>query len=390
MTDKIKVMHLITMLELGGAQQNTLYTVSHLDKNFFDVYLGSGPGGILTEEAHTLLGSKFEIIPHLIREIRPFYDIRALFEIISYIKKIKPLIVHTHSSKAGILGRFAAYFSKVPIIIHSIHGYGFTRYQNIIKYKLLKLIEKIISRYTTHFICVSEANKIQGIKYKLFNEDKVSIIRSGIEMHLFKEADGEKIRKEFSLGRNSPLIVMIACFKPQKAPLDFVYAAEIVHKRKPEAHFMLVGDGILRKEIQNVIRGRNLAECFYLAGWRRDVPSILAASNVVVLTSLWEGLPRTIIEAIASKKPIVATKVDGTADIIKDGINGFLAKPHDINTIANKIIKLLDNKQLVNKFIEESQAILPEFDIDLMVKQQENLYHHLLQKLNLNKNNSLK
>lgn len=383
MIDKIKIMHLVTMLELGGAQQNTLYTVSHLDKSYFDVYLGSGPGGILTEEATTLLGSKFEIIPHLIREIKPFYDIRALFDIIYYIKKVKPLIVHTHSSKAGILGRTAAYLSKAPIIIHSIHGYGFTRYQNIIKYNLLKLIERIVSKYTTHFICVSEANKIQGIKYNLFNKDKVSIIRSGIEINLFKEADGERIRKEFSLEKNNPLIVMVACFKPQKAPLDFIYAAEIVHKRKPEARFMLVGDGILREEIQKAIRERNLSDCFFLAGWRRDVPSILAASNVVVLTSLWEGLPRTIIEAIASKKPVVATKVDGTADIIKDEINGFLAKPHDINTIATKIIELLENKQLANKFVKESQAVLPEFDIDLMVKQQEKLYFNLLKKFNL-------
>jgi len=378
MNQKVKVLHLITMLELGGAQQNTLYTVSHLNKNYFDAYLGSGPGGILTNEAYSLLNDKFHIIPHLIREINPIYDLAALFELIFYIKKIKPMIIHTHSSKAGILGRTAAYLTGVPIIIHSIHGYGFTKYQNIIKFHLLKFAEKIVSKYTTHFICVSEANKKQGIEYKLFDNNKVSLIRSGIELNLFRGVDGKKIRQEFSIEEEQPLVSMIACFKPQKAPSDFIKVAELVHKQKPQVRFMLVGDGVLKNDIQKMIEEKNLKECVFLTGWRRDIPQILAAADIIVLTSLWEGLPRTIIEAIASKKPIVATKVDGTADIIQDGYNGFLAQPHDIETIASKIITLLEDKALYNKFIHNSQAILNEFDINLMVEQQEKLYLELI------------
>jgi len=378
MNQKVKVLHLITMLELGGAQQNTLYTVSHLNKNYFDAYLGSGPGGILTNEAYSLLNDKFHIIPHLIREINPIYDLAALFELIFYIKKIKPMIIHTHSSKAGILGRTAAYLTGVPIIIHSIHGYGFTKYQNIIKFHLLKFAEKIVSKYTTHFICVSEANKKQGIEYKLFDNNKVSLIRSGIELNLFRGVDGKKIRQEFSIEEEQPLVSMIACFKPQKAPSDFIKVAELVHKQKPQVRFMLVGDGVLKNDIQKMIEEKNLKECVFLTGWRRDIPQILAAADIIVLTSLWEGLPRTIIEAIASKKPIVATKVDGTADIIQDGYNGFLAQPHDIETIASKIITLLEDKALYNKFIHNSQAVLNEFDINLMVEQQEKLYLELI------------
>lgn len=374
----IKVCHIITMLELGGAQQNTLYTVSHLDKNNFDTYLCFGPDGILTDEANVLLPERTFLIPHLIREINPYYDTRALIELYALLKKIKPHVVHTHSSKAGILGRTAAYLAKIPVIIHSIHGFGYTRYQNPIAYHLLKAAERIASRFTTHFIAVSQANLNQGIKEKLFTADKVSLIRSGIPLNSFKNADPSSVREEFSLLPGQPLITMIACFKPQKSPLDFIKVADHVHKINHDARFLLVGDGALRKPLEDEIKSRNLDKVVILTGWRRDIPAIIAASNIIVLTSLWEGLPRTVIEAIAAEKPVVATSVDGTADIIKDGETGFLVAPHDITSFAEKILLLLKDTSLCTKFIQASQNLLPEFDIDLMVNKQEHLYQSLV------------
>lgn len=366
------------MLELGGAQQNTLYTVTHLDKNNFETYLCFGPGGILTDEAIALLPKRTFLIQHLIREINPYHDTRALIELYDILKKIKPQVVHTHSSKAGILGRTAAYLARIPVIIHSIHGFGYTRYQNPIAYHLLKAAERIATKFATHFIAVSQANLNQGIKEKLFTAEKVSLIRSGIRLDSFWNVDPSSVREEFSLSPDQPLITMIACFKPQKAPLDFIKVADQIHKINQDTRFLLVGDGALRKPIEEEIKSRNLDKVVILTGWRRDIPAIIAASNIIVLTSLWEGLPRTVIEAIAAEKPVVATSIDGTADIIKDGETGFLVAPHDITSFAEKILLLLSDPSLRTKFIGASQHLLPEFDINLMVQKQGQLYQSLL------------
>jgi glycosyltransferase involved in cell wall biosynthesis len=378
MQEKIKVCHIITMLELGGAQQNTIYTTAHLDQEKFNAYLLYGPGGMLTDDAKAALPGKTFLIPHLIRKIHPYYDTRAFFELYAVLKKLKPAIVHTHSSKAGIVGRTAARLAGVPIIIHSIHGFGYTKYQNILKYQLLKSAEWFVSKFTTYFIAVSNANLDQGIKEKLFDASRVILIRSGISLDSFRNAVPGTIREEFHIQEDQPLITMIACFKPQKAPVDFIKVADEVHKTLPNARFLLVGDGILRESIEDEIRQRNLAGIIKLTGWRREIPQIIAASDIIALTSLWEGLPRTIIESMAAGKPVVATGVDGTSDIIQDGTNGFLAAPHDIESFAKKILALLSDKTLQAEFSQSSQNILSEFDIDLMVKKQEQLYLHLL------------
>lgn len=377
---KIKVLHIITKLELGGAQQNTIFTVNNLNKDKFDAFLAFGGGGILTEETKQRLSEKAILVPFLVREINPYYDLLALIQLYKIIKKIKPQIVHTHSSKAGILGRTASFIAGVPIIIHSIHGFGFNKYQNKFLYFLLKGAEKIVSKFTTHFIAVSQANIEQGIKEKLFNLDKVSLIRSGIDLNYFKLINESTIRSEFNIENSSSIITMIACFKHQKAPLDFIYIAEKIIQFKKNIKFFLVGDGELRKEIENEIRKRNLENYVILTGWRRDVGNIICGSDIIVLTSLWEGLPRTIIEAMVLNKPIVATNVDGINDVIKDGENGFLITPHNINEFANKILALLKDKELYNKFANASKNI-DEFDINLMVRKQEELYIRLIQLL---------
>jgi len=379
---KIKVLHIITKLELGGAQQNTIFTVNNLNKEKFDAYLAFGGGGILTEETMQRLSEKAILIPCLLREINPYYDLLALIKLYKIIKQIKPQIVHTHSSKAGILGRTASFIAGVPVIIHSIHGFGFNKYQNKFLYFLLKGTEKLVSKFTTHFIAVSQANIEQGIKEKLFDLNKVSLIRSGIDLNYFKSINESTIRREFNIDISSSIITMIACFKPQKAPLDFIYIAEKIVQFRKNIKFLLVGDGELRQEIENEIRKRNLENYVILTGWRRDIANIIYGSDIIVLTSLWEGLPRTIIEGMVLNKPIVATNVDGIIDVIKDGENGFLIAPHNINEFANKILILLNDRELYNKFANSSKN-LEEFDINSMVKKQEELYIRLIKDLRI-------
>jgi glycosyltransferase involved in cell wall biosynthesis len=187
---------------------------------------------------------------------------------------------------------------------------------------------------------------------------------------------GDK-KRELGVAPTLPLVTMIGCLKPQKAPLDYVAVANLVLQEK-DAHFILVGDGILREKVEKRMAGLGLRERFTLLGWRRDIPEILAATDIFCLTSLWEGLPRVLPQAMIMGIPIVATKVDGTPEAVTDGENGFLIAPHDVRGMAEKIVYLLSYSDKAQDMGERSKAMVGEFDIWKMVDEQEELYLRLL------------
>lgn len=381
------MVHIITKLELGGAQENTLFTLSHLDRKNFEPYLITGKEGLLVEEALQIDGVTTYLVPDLIREVRPLTDLKGFFSIFKLLKKIKSnslssekLIVHTHSSKAGIIGRWAARIVKADAIIHTYHGFGFNDYQPFLVKWFYIYLEKITASITSRFICVSQANQNKGIKLGLFKGDKSLLIRSGIDLERFSnpQKTREQVRKELNIPLDTPLVTMVACFKPQKAPLDFVKVAALIKKELPLSQFLLVGDGILRKEIEE-LRGRlNLNNELHLPGWRRDIPEILNASDCLILTSLWEGLPRVFPQAMCLGLPIVATRVDGATDVIIDGENGFLLNPHDLQGMAEKTVYLLKNPAIAKNMGATGKERIREFDCWIMLRQQEELYNSLL------------
>ncbi len=380
----IKVVHIITKLELGGAQQNTLYTVSHLDKTEFIPILITGLEGLLVDDAKRL-GIEAHFLPSLVREINPVKDIQALFDIRRLLLSIKrssqsPIIVHTHSSKAGIIGRWAAYLAGIPVIIHTYHGYGFNDYQSILQRWFFIFLERLTAKITTRFIAVSKNNIEKGINAKIFSSDDVELIRSGIDISEFSDVKIDKAikKKELGVELGKPLVGMIACFKPQKAPLDFVKAAHLVCQKMSDVRFVVAGDGELRPPMEELINSLDLKDKIKLLGFRRDIPEIMKCLDVFVLTSLWEGLPKVIVQTIAAGIPIVATEVDGSSEVIKNGINGFLVKPGDVEGIAEKIMYILQKPKDFKFEISGLKSILDEFDINLMVKKQGKLYEALV------------
>lgn len=382
----IKVVHIITKLELGGAQQNTLYTVSRLNKNKFIPILITGSDGLLIDDAKRL-SIEAHFLPSLVREINPVKDIQALLDIRRLLLSIKsssqsPIIVHTHSSKAGIIGRWAAFFAGVPVVIHTYHGYGFNDYQSILKRGLFIFLERLTAKITTRFIAVSKNNIEKGINAGIFRSNDVELIRSGIDISEFMDVriDKAKKKKELGVEPDKPLVGMIACFKPQKAPLDFIKAARHVHQKMPDVKFIVAGDGDLRPAMEDLINSLGLMDKIRLLGFRRDIPEIMKCLDVFVLTSLWEGLPRVIVQAFAAGIPVVATAVDGSSEVVKNGVNGFLVKPGDVEGIAEKIVHILQKPNGFKFQISDFKSILDEFDIDLMVRQQERLYMGLIQK----------
>ncbi|MDF1535210.1 MAG: glycosyltransferase family 4 protein [bacterium] len=390
MTAPVPVIHIITKLEFGGAQQNTLYTVSALDRERFTPVLLTGSEGYLMDEARGLAEERkvaLEIVPGMERSIRPGRDWAAYREIVGLLDPYRggPAIVHSHSSKAGILGRWAAWKAGIPVVIHSIHGFGFTPAQSPAKRWLFMTAEKATSKITDHFIAVSHANRKEGLRLGLFPPGGCTVIRSGFDLDLFRTAEKMSLNLStiINIPETSPVVLMVACLKPQKAPLDFVRVAARVHERIPDARFILAGDGELKNAISNEINHLGLSGIVLPLGWREDIPQLMKSSRVVVLTSLWEGLPRVIPQAMAAGRPVVASAVDGSVEAVRDGVDGYLCEPGDVKTMAERVTALLLDPDKAAAMGRAGQGAVGEFDRDLMVRQQEELYEQLLKEKGL-------
>ena len=373
----IRVLHIITRLELGGAQRNTLYTVANLDRSLFSVGLAWGPGDELDSDAMEIEDLERYEISAMTRPIAPRMDLRALRDLRRAIRAFEPDIVHTHSSKAGILGRTAAHLEKVSTVIHSIHGWGFTPLQSPAKRRLFLAAERRVARWTDHFIAVSQANIDQGRDLGLLGEN-ISLIRSGIDLSPFGySSDPAPVRRQLAIPEGVAVVTQIGNLKPQKAPLDFVRMAAIVASSFPEVHFVIAGDGPLREQVNDLANVLGITDRLHLPGWWRDVPALLAATDVAVLTSRHEGLPRAVVEALAAGVPVVATAVDGTPEVVREGVNGFLAPPGDVERLAAGVCTLLEDEDRRRVMGEAASQGLEEFDIDVMVRRQEELYQCL-------------
>ncbi len=378
---KIKVAHIITKLELGGAQQNTLYTLKHLNREKFETILISGKGGVLDREAFLSLMNRVFFIGELVRKINPLFDFIALIKIWHLLKKEKINLVHTHSSKAGILGRWAAKLAGVSYIVHTYHGFGFNDYQKWPVRWLFIGIERITAYITTKLVVVSGENTKKAMANKIGKKNQYVVIHSGIKIKevSFNPIIRKEKRKEFGFRDEDFVVGMIACFKPQKDPISFVLLAHKVSAYLPQAKFLLVGDGLLRPSIEKLISKLNLQEKIKLPGWRRDISLLLQTFDIMVLTSLWEGLPRVFLEAMVLGVPIVATRVDGATEVIKNGINGFLVSPKDMESMAQKVVYLFKNAEERKQMGIRAKEMLPfSFDIDEMVKKIEELYKQLI------------
>ena len=382
---RIKVFHIITKLELGGAQRVTLQTLSSLDRELFSPGLITSSQGMLLGEALQIDDLQVFLVPSMIREISPVRDLIALLKIWRILRSEKVNIVHTHCSKAGVVGRWAAYLAGVPIRIHSVHGFAFSSFMPRRQRWLFLLIEKLTSRITTHFFVDSQANAEQGKRHRLFRRDNYSRVTPGIPLVQFTEAkvDVEGERGRLGINPGEKVVGMIACFKPQKAPLDFIHLAGKVVQRLPESRFLLVGGGELRGKIERLMRQLGLEGRVILTGWRWDIPRIIALCQVMVLTSLWEGMPTVLPMAHAMKKPVVATRVDGNAEVVRDGENGFLVPPRNPEAMAEKVLYLLQHPKTACQMGERGYQEVGKYDYPLMVSRQEELYRQLIDRFDL-------
>ena len=380
---KINLLFVITQLELGGAQKQLLSLIKDINRQRFNIFLITAKRGILLDDALSIEGVKVNTSRWLQPAINPLKDVLALGTIYHFIRQNNIDIVHTHSSKAGIIGRWAGKLAGVGNIVHTVHGWSFHDYQNPFMYRFSVFLEILTGKITDKFIVVSNYDKEKGLSRHIGKSNNYQLIKYSINFEEFKKSPDSSIRngirKELGIKENTPLVGMVSCLKPQKSPLDYIRVAALVSKAHPEVKFILVGDGILRKKVEYLIERYSLKEKITLLGWRKDISALLSAMDIFVLTSLWEGLPVIVLEALISQKPVVITDTGGVSEVVKQGTSGFLVAPGEVKSIAENIIELIKNKQLRTELEKNAcEAVDSNFDIRTVLDQTQDLYGKLV------------
>jgi glycosyltransferase involved in cell wall biosynthesis len=374
-----KVFHVITKLELGGAQKVVLMTLDRLPADEYERALVTGTEGLLVESATQITGLRTLWIQPLVREIHPVKDVAAFFKLWQMFRRERPDVVHTHSSKAGILARWAAKLARVPVIFHTVHGFSFNDFQRPIVRGTYQWLERVTARVTDKLVMVSYADAEKGEQVGIFKRGDWILCRAGIYLEEFmKSGPRRRQLSAWGIPENRVIVGMVSNFKPQKSPVDFVDVAAKVLKQTHSVHFVMAGDGELRPKVEDRVHEHGIGNNFTLLGWQHDMPETYRNLDVVVLTSLWEGLPCVFSEAMASELPVVATNVDGAREAIIDGDNGFLHEPHDVDAMATSVLKLVTDEELRRTMGKRGRQRVMEFDIGTSVAALDAAYREML------------
>jgi len=353
--------------------------LERLPRNRYELGLVSGPEGLLRQYAESIPDLNRVWLPSFERKIHPAKDFRTLVALYLLFRKERPDIVHTHSSKAGILGRWAAWLAGVPTVFHTAHGFGFNDTQGRLTYALYIWLERLTSSITTRYVVVSNANAERAEKAGILKPGNWLLCRDSVPVHEFLEASRMQAEPmAWRTGLDRTIVGMVACFKPQKAPEDFVDVATRVLAERKDVHFVMVGDGDLRPAVESRIREHGIQEHVTLLGWQRNMPEIYRNLDIFVLTSLWEGQPCVLSEAMASRLPIVATDADGAREAIIDGETGFVCRRRDVEAIAERVLQLAADPKLRRSMGEAGLRRAHEFDIETSVARLESAYRECL------------
>ncbi|MBS3762906.1 MAG: glycosyltransferase family 4 protein [Planctomycetes bacterium] len=382
-----KIVHIITRMILGGAQENTLLSCEGLNRSpEWDVTLLTGPAigpeGELIRRARKS-GIRTVVIPEMRRAISPWRDSVSLGKILEYLRVKEPDIVHTHSSKAGVLGRLAAHFARVPVVIHTIHGLPFHPYENVFSNAVYIAAEKLGAACCGRIACVADAMAEQALAAGVGSESQFTTIHSGMEVDAFLEAGSRRhtIRERYGFTEDDVVIGKIARLFHLKGHEYVLQAApEIVHEC-PEAKFMFVGDGILRSHLESMARDLGVADRVVFTGLvdSAEIPDMISAMDMLIHASLREGLPRAVVQALLEARPVVCYDVDGAPEVVIDGETGRLVPPESVQELAEAVTELIKNPEKARTMGQNARGrFADQFRAETMVHELEKLYRNEL------------
>ncbi len=384
--ERIRVMRVIARLNVGGPALHAALLTERLDPGRYESVLVTGSEAPAEGNYLALTGRRLErlvVVPALGREIHGARDAIALAQLVRLMRRERPVIVHTHTAKAGMLGRLAARLARVPIVVHTYHGHVFRGYFSPAKTRLFLALERWLGRHTDRLLTVSPAVRRELLALGVGTPDRLAVLPLGLDLAPFlapRPAGAPGPRAELGLAAATPLVAVVARLVPVKAHETFLEAAALVAAKRPEARFLVVGDGERRAELEALARRLGLARSVAFLGWRADLPAIYRDVDVVALTSRNEGSPVSLIEAMAAARPVVATAVGGVPDLVEDGVSGYLVEPGQPAAVADRVLALLDDPERREAFGRAGRKrVDPAFDAARLLRDVDALYRRLIE-----------
>ena len=379
-----KILRIIARLNIGGPALHCIILNSELDPRRYVSLLVTGIESPYEGNMYELAQYK-KVEPIVIyalgREIFFKEDFRALIRLIRLINRERPDIVHTHTAKAGTLGRIAAKLTGVPIVIHTFHGHVFHSYFGFFRTKFFLWLERLLAKFTDVIITVSEQQREEIIKYKIAEPEKIIAIPLGLDLKPFinSDTDPNEVRREFSVPEETKLVGIVARLVPIKNHVCFLEAARVVLAHYDNVRFMIVGDGELRSTLEQKARDLGIEDRVIFMGFQYNLQKIYAGLDIIALSSYNEGLPVALIEAMAAGKPVISTDVGGVVDLILDGDNGLLVPSNDPKSLAEATLYLLEHPERRKMMgVAGRKKVYPHFDKKRLVRDIDNLYENLL------------
>ncbi len=384
----MRVAHLITRMIVGGAQENTLHTCQDLRQIHGDDVLlitgpALGPEGNLLEKSRGG-GGAVHLVDNLRRNIEPPRDYRAYQELLGILREFRPDVVHTHSAKAGLLGRQAAWKLGVPAVVHTVHGAPFHPYQSWVARRFFISCERHAARRCHHLISVADAMTDLLVEARVAPREKFTTIYSGMDVEPFRQANlhRETTRQSLQLAPEHVVIGKVARLFKLKGHDDLIQAARHVVDQNPEVRFLLVGDGILRSRFEQEIAAAGMTDHFRFTGLvaPERIPSLIGAMDILVHTSLREGLARALPQGLISGKPVVSYDIDGAKEVVIPDVTGYLIPPRRTDLLGQALSRLARDATLRARLGGEgSRRFTERFRHEFMTAEIRKLYERLLQ-----------
>ena len=382
---RVRVLRIIARLNIGGPAIHATLLTERLDPARYDSLLVAGAeeaaeGNYLALHGK-LLDDRVISLPALGRELRGAQDLRVLWQLVRLMRRVRPDIVHTHTAKAGALGRLAAWMTRAPVVVHTYHGHVFQGYFSRSRTRVFLAIERALARVTDRIITVSDAVRSDLLRLRIGSADRLVVVPLGLDLDRFARAESKagELRAELGLDATTPLVGIVARLVPIKAHDTFLEAAASVVKELPRVRFIVVGDGERRAELEALARRLDLAHAVRFLGWRGDLDRVYADLDLVALSSLNEGSPVALIEAMAAGRAVVATAVGGVPDLVRDGEHGLLVAAGDAADLARQILLLLrDPARRREMGARGRRRVLGAFGADRLLADIDRLYQQLL------------
>jgi glycosyltransferase involved in cell wall biosynthesis len=390
----VRVLHIITTFSVGGATENTLLSVEGLRRHGYDAWILSGSPNASEGDLFAMAeanGVRVELLPSLVRNIHPWNDLVAFLALIRILRRERVDIVHTHSSKAGVLGRLAAFIARTPLVVHTIHGLPFHDYQPRWIYHVFRLAEVVCTAVSDRVITVTDTIREKALKAGVGRREQYVTVRSGFEVQTFEEAAtrASTVRTAFGLQPTDVVVGKVARFSALKGHQYLLDAIPEVLQAVPQAKFLFIGGGELEDAFKEQARSRGIDKVTVFAGLQpvERMAECLAAIDVVVHTSLLEGLARVLPQALAVGRPVVSFDIDGAHEVVIPGRTGQLVDPRRPGQLAGILVQLLTNPEQRRAMGKAgAELVRSQWTTEAMVAGIDDVYRGLLQRRQLDSN----